>query len=384
MGYVAVKGGTRAIEASLERLRYERLKRGVVLDVEQARAGLRGLIDQVMSEASLYDEDVAALAVKQAEGSPEEAVFLVRAFRSTLPRLHYARTVDSASMRVERRVSATFKDVPGGQILGACYDYVHRLIDDTLRDERDDDARAWLARWSTAALGGSDDAAGEVAGSEDPPRAELPIGRLPKVVDYLREQGLMQPVDDDPTPPRDVTTASLTFPASRSERLQVLTRGQTGAVTALGYASLRGFGPMLHPTVGELRVGHLPVTVDDPFADTPDPEDAYYLGEIRVTEVESVVPVAVPRGEGRTELAFELGYGVCYGQNETKAIAMSLLDQCLDHPDARYPTHDEEFVLTHVDTVEATGFISHLKLPHYVTFQSELDAARATRDEEDA
>ena len=28
----------------------------------------------------------------------------------------------------------------------------------------------------------------------------------------------------------------------------------------------------------------------------------------------------------------------------------------------------------HIDSVEATGFISHLKLPHYVTFQSKLDS----------
>jgi len=91
------------------------------------------------------------------------------------------------------------------------------------------------------------------------------------------------------------------------------------------------------------------------------------------------VPVAVPRGQGRTEIEFDLGYGICYGQNETKAIAMSLLDQCLENPDPSHPTHDEEFVLLHIDSVEATGFISHLKLPHYVTFQSELDSVRKSR-----
>src|SRR5665648_311149 len=90
MGYVAVKGGTLAIEESIKRLKYERLKKGVVLDCDRIEGGMRCLIDQVMSESSLYNETIAALAIKQAEGSPEEAVFLMRAYRSTLPRKHYS------------------------------------------------------------------------------------------------------------------------------------------------------------------------------------------------------------------------------------------------------------------------------------------------------
>ncbi|MDR9390716.1 MAG: carbon-phosphorus lyase complex subunit PhnI [Trueperaceae bacterium] len=387
MGYVAVKGGRDAIVASQARLTYERLAEGRVLDVADVRAGLRGAIDQVMSEASLYDEDVAALALKQAEGSPEEAVFLLRAFRSTLPRLHHTRTADTRPMHVERRISATFKDVPGGQLLGASYDYVHRLLDPDLRFETDADARAWLARWRAEA-----EAAASAVGTPEGGDAEAGEGpdgasdALPKVLDYLRTEGLMEARADDDRAPGDVTKAALSFPAGRSRRLQVLTRGQTGVVTALGYASLRGFGPMLHPTVGELRVGRQPLSVPDPDAvadQIDDPEEDHYLGTVRLTEVETVVPVAVsaagPQDAERTALGFDLGYGACFGRNETKAIAMSLLDQTLEHPDPRAPTHDEEFVLLHVDAVEASGFISHLKLPHYVTFQSELDAVRRTR-----
>lgn len=372
MGYVAVKGGTRAIEASIRRLTYERLKHGTVLDVNRIRAGLRGLVDQVMSEGSLYSPDIAALCIKQAEGSPEEAVFTLRAFRSTLPRKHYTEGVHTTGMSVERRISATFKDIPGGQILGASYDYIHRLIDFGLTEETDEDAARWLSAWQAAAAGNGAAMSG--------------IGELPKVLDYLRHNGLMRSVERDDSPPKDVTYESLRFPTSRSERLQVLTRGQTGAVTALGYASLRGYGPLLHPTVGELRVGHVAAHVRDPFGDegAADSNDDYYIGEFRVTEVESVVPVSVPRGGGKAEIEFDIGYGVCFGQNETKAIAMSLLDQCLERPDPDHPTHDEEFVLLHIDSVEATGFISHLKLPHYVTFQSELDAVRKSRDHGDA
>lgn len=375
MGYVAVKGGTQAIEASIERLTYERLKAGRSIDVADISAGMRLLIDQVMSEGSLYDREVAALAIKQAEGSPEEAVFLLRAYRSTLPRKHYSLPIEGETMRVERRISATFKDIPGGQILGASYDYTHRILDPGLIEETTDTAASWIDQWRATAEG-----AAATTGTG---------GALPKVVDYLRNQGLMEYKERDDAEPKDVTKESLTFPSSRSQRLQILTRGQTGTVTALGYASLRGYGPLLHPTVAELRVGRVAVVVPPPPAarrGTPPPntapaerEDGYYIGEIQLTEVESVVPVTVPRGQGESEIIFELGYGVCYGQNETKAIAMSLLDQCLENPDPAYPTHDEEFVLLHVDSVESTGFISHLKLPHYVTFQSELDSARASR-----
>ena len=127
MGYIAVKGGSIAIEESIRRLKYERLKEKTVLKIEDINGGLRGLIDQVMSESSIYSKELASIAIKQAEGNLEEAVFLLRAYRSTLPRKHYTRIVDSSEMFTERRVSASFKDVPGGQILGSTYDYTYRL-----------------------------------------------------------------------------------------------------------------------------------------------------------------------------------------------------------------------------------------------------------------
>ncbi|MGO8692642.1 MAG: carbon-phosphorus lyase complex subunit PhnI [Rectinemataceae bacterium] len=400
MGYVAVTGGAAAIEASIERLKYERLRKGVTLDVRAVEAGMRALADQVMSEASLYDERMAAISIKQAEGSPEEAVFLMRAFRSTLPRSHYSLTVDPRAMRVERRISASFKDIPGGQILGASSDYTHRLIDSSLLDENDADAAVWVAEYldrdQEKALG----AAGPARLlSADPQPAEAPAARPPagmpaaeptaakappaSAIDYVRTLGLLKSLPLDDTEPRDVTKRALEFPASRSERLQILARGQTGAVTALGYAALRGYGALLHPTVGELRVGRVAVYVAEASAverrEDCDPGDAYYVGEIRMTVVETLVPVDLGRGRGAAEIEFELGFGASFGQNETKAIAMSLLDQSLEAKDKSYAAQDEEFVLLHVDSVEATGFISHLKLPHYVTFQSKLDSVRKSR-----
>ncbi|MCL6459406.1 MAG: carbon-phosphorus lyase complex subunit PhnI, partial [Gorillibacterium sp.] len=144
MTYVAVKGGTLAIEESIKRLKYERVKSGKVLNVESIKHGLRSLIDQVMSESSLFSEELAAIAIKQAEGNPEEAVFLMRAYLSTLPRKHYSRTIHSAEMLIERRISACFKNIPGGQILGTTTDFIHRLIDFELLEETEADAALWL------------------------------------------------------------------------------------------------------------------------------------------------------------------------------------------------------------------------------------------------
>ena len=45
------------------------------------------------------------------------------------------------------------------------------------------------------------------------------------------------------------------------------------------------------------------------------------------------------------------------------------------------PAQDEEFVMSHSDNVQATGFVEHLKLPHYVDFQSELGLLRKLRKE---
>lgn len=365
MAYVAVKGGTEAIEESIKRLTFERVQSQELLEVKTIMATMRGMVDQVMSESSLYSEYLAALAIKQSEGNMEEAVFLLRAHRSTLPRTYYTRVVETDLMAVERRISASFKDIPGGQILGASYDYTHRLMDFDLIDESKATMKEWLDQFLN---------------EENATIDEAGLTSLPKVVDYLRKEKLFSEVEDDNTEPIDVTKQSIQFPTTRSERLQVLTRGQTGTVTSLGYAAIRGYGPV-HPTVGELRVGKLPLTIGHPTDTSNDADNDFYIGEIKVTEVEAFVPVSIQKENNREEIEFEIGYGICFGQNETKAIAMSILDQSLELGNQGYPTQDEEFVLLHIDSVESSGFISHLKLPHYVTFQSKLDSMRKIKKE---
>ena len=385
MGYVAVRGGGKAIEESLKLLEYQRVNASSAWGTDEIEGTFPELVDQVMGEASLYAPRLAALALKQAQGSPDEAVFLLRAFRSTLERPYVSRPVDTGAMRVNRRVSAAFKDVPGGQVLGATRDYSHRLLAFDLETEGAEELaekRAELAAHFEKVAEALEAASDVVLGAPQTPAT------LPRVLDYLRAQGLLAYVEADDAPPVDATMAPLSFPAPRSVRLQTLARGMTQAVEALGYAAIRGFGPA-HPTVGELRSGRVAVAVDHPL-EAGGEQDAYYLGSVPVTEVESVFEsegesdagdgaATATRSDGGLSLA--IGYGLVFGRAETKAIAMSVLDHCLEHGDKRFPTEDEEFVLYHVDGVEATGFISHLKLPHYVTFQSKLSSVRGTRDD---
>ena len=134
--YVAVKGGERAIENAHRLLAHERRGDRDVpeLSLAQISEQLSLGVDRVMTEGSLYDRELAALAIKQARGDLIEAIFLVRAFRATLPRFGATEPVDTGAMQVRRRISSTFKDIPGGQILGPTFDYTHRLLDPQLAD----------------------------------------------------------------------------------------------------------------------------------------------------------------------------------------------------------------------------------------------------------
>jgi alpha-D-ribose 1-methylphosphonate 5-triphosphate synthase subunit PhnI len=357
MAYVAVTGGQEAIEASIKLLKYSRTGGERDLEIEAIQNKMKLLIDRVMSEAGLYAPAYAALALKQCEGSPEEAVFILRAYRSTLTRNYYSRTIKGENMRIIRRISPAFKDIPGGQILGPAYDYVHRLLDFTLLEETASANREWRRGFEAS-------------------YAERDLEQFPRVSDMLREEGLVEEVAADPGEPFDMTFHKLTFPAPRSARLQTLARADTGFVSGLAYSSLRGYGAV-HPTVGELRTGWLEVEVPYPLEEG----EAIYVGEILLTEVETFVSVSQSSKQGPDRIKVGVGYGCVFGRNETKAIAISILDRTLGTP-GQTPTNDEEFVLLHGDCLEMNGFLSHLKLPHYVTYQSKLDQLRKRKEDE--
>jgi alpha-D-ribose 1-methylphosphonate 5-triphosphate synthase subunit PhnI len=373
--YVAVKGGERAIANAHRLLAQERRGDPSVpeLTLEQIDQQLGLAVDRVMTEGSLYDRELAALAIKQARGDLIEAIFLARAYRTTLPRFGTTRPIDTGAMTVRRRVSATFKDVPGGQILGATFDYTHRLLDWGLasRDEQEADRVVANDR------GGDEPIDAAAAASDLAPLG----GRLPRAIDVLDRDGLIEPEEPDPDGQTvaDLTRGPLAFPAGRDARLQNLARADEGFVLALGYATQRGYGRN-HPFAGEIRVGEVEVELV--------PEELGFpitIGEITVTECEMVNQF---KGSATAPPQFTRGYGLTFGHSERKAMTMALLDRALRGRDlgeaATSPSQDEEFVLSHSDNVEASGFVQHLKLPHHVDFQSELVLIRTLRAEAEA
>lgn len=350
--YVAVKGGERAIENAHAWLAEERRGDTSVaeLSVAQIREQLSLAVNRVMAEGSLYDPDLAALAIKQARGDLIEAIFLIRAYRTTLPRFGSSKPVDTGSMACDRRISATFKDLPGGQVLGPTFDYTHRLLDFKLMAD------------------------GEV---EQAPTRDTEVGHVPHVAAFLNREGLIEDTPHDDTPPPDLTREPLEMPAERALRLQALTRSDEGFTLGLAYSTQRGYGRN-HAFVGELRIGSVPVEMD-----IPELGFSVEIGAVTLTECETVNQFT---GSKTEPPQFTRGYGLVFGQTERKAISMALVDRALrweelGEDNVGAPAQDTEFVLYHADNIQATGFLEHIKLPHYVDFQSELELVRKLRSE---
>lgn len=351
--YVSVKGGEKAIAQAHQWM--AELRRGDTevpeLSLAQIQQQMRLAVDRVMAEGSLYDPELAALALKQTQGEVIEAIFLMRAYRTTLPRFGDTQPIDTEAMRCRRRISATFKDVPGGQMLGPTFDYTHRLLDFTLAAE------------------------GQAPTAE---MASEPMQPAPHITELLNQEGLIQTEADSREEPADITRQPMEFPPSRAERLQSLARADEGWVLGLAYSTQRGYAST-HAFVGELRIGMVTLSLD-----IPELGFAVDIGEIQVSECESVNQFA---GSKSQPPQFTRGYGLVFGQSERKAISMALVDRALRGPELGQenqgvPAQDVEFALAHGDNIQATGFLEHIKLPHYVDFQSEVSLVRRMRKEQ--
>lgn len=344
MGYAAMKGGLEAIRAAEELVRRKRRAvRG--LDTAGIRSGLRLAVDRVQGEGALWAPDIAVRAVRQAEGDLIEASQLVRSYRSTLPRLAYSETTHVDELRILRRIVPAYRTPPGPQLLGRTLDYTGRLIE----------------------FGDVSDGNGEAPAADDGDAERRP-GRL---LEVLRKQGLL--VDrrpEDASEPFDITRRPLPIPAPRPARLAALARGETGALVNLWYQNIHGPRSALHElTLGEVRHGRLPVRVAHPRTGHP-----VEIGQVGATEVEAVEDV---REAGGDRDRFDAGYGLVLGHNERKAIAMAALDVAIERDRGR--TSLEQSVLRTCDGLDASGFLEHLKLPHYVTFRSMVERKLAVR-----
>jgi alpha-D-ribose 1-methylphosphonate 5-triphosphate synthase subunit PhnI len=348
--YVAVKGGERAIENAHAWLAEERRGDTSVteLSIAQIREQLSLAVHRVMAEGSLYDPDLAAMAIKQARGDLIEAIFLIRAYRTTLPRFGASQPVETEDMACDRRISATFKDVPGGQVLGPTFDYTHRLLDFKLAAESE---------------------------TPEAPVRDSDQEAKPHVTEFLNKEDLIEEARPEETEPRDLTREPLEMPADRSLRLQALARADEGFTLGMAYSTQRGYARN-HAFVGELRIGTVPVEME-----IPELGFAVEIGDITLTECETVNQF---KGSKTEPPQFTRGYGLVFGQSERKAISMALVDRALrweelGEDNVGAPAQDTEFVLYHADNIQATGFLEHIKLPHYVDFQSELELVRKLR-----
>ncbi len=350
--YVAVKGGEKAIQAAHRLQDLKRRGTGNELTVEHIEQQLSSSVDRVMTEGGIFDTQLAALAIKQASGDLVEAIFLLRAYRTTLSRFATSKPVDTSTMEIERRISATFKDLPGGQVLGPTLDYTHRLLDFTLMAESE--AQTDIITEST----------------------QTPIEPCPQVMSILEQQGLTPEPLDDGEVAEDITMHPPTYPATRSARLQQLMRSDEGFLLSMGYSTQRGYGRN-HPFAAEIRTGTVLISLC--------PEELGFdidIGDIELTECQMINGFS---GSKEIKPQFTRGYGVSFGSGERKAMSMALVDRALqaeelDEP-VEGPAQDQEFILSHGDNVEAAGFVSHLKLPHYVDFQSELELIRKLQKE---
>lgn len=324
------------------------------ISIDQILSQLKPLVDRVMGEAGLYAPDHAAIVVKQAQGDTVEASEVLRSYRQTLSRKYLSEIVDTEGMDVRRRISSAFRDIPGGQILGPTSDYTQRLLDERIARETQETNDSYARKF--------DHSTPSIDGEEYPKR-------YVRVVDLLRQQGMVAPANENENRAvSDVIKEPLSFPAPRSAALQTLARSETGGLMALGYSAMRGQGGD-HPTIGELRVGYVKVIVKDARGRMRS------IGRIRVTESSNISKIKTRKKDPVPYMS--LGYGLCFGQNETKAICMGIVDRSNRIPGDGAPAISQEFSLYHLDGPDAKGFVSSLKMPSHVEMSSELNDLRA-------
>jgi alpha-D-ribose 1-methylphosphonate 5-triphosphate synthase subunit PhnI len=358
MGYAAARGGLDAILAAEDLVRRKRMEGpSASLAVDQITDRLRLAVDRVMGEAGLWAPDLAARALRQAEGDVVEAAHLLRAFRSTRRRLARPLTVHADEIEILRRIVPAYRVPPGPQLLGRTLDYVGRLL------ETSDPVELAANQEDVTGTNG--------AASDDTVPGRGTDRRPGRLLDLLRSTDLA--VDrrrsDDPEP-YDISVHPVRPGVPRSARLSIMARAETGALVNLWYRNVLGPDGFIHEiTLGEVRHGWLPVRVEHPCTGR-----AVRLGRIRVTETEAIEDL---NGDDEARDHFDVGYGMCVGHNERKAIAMANLDIAVERDKGRSPL--EQSVLMTTDGLESSGFLEHLKLPHYVTFRSMIDRKMSMR-----
>lgn len=352
MGYSGARGGLEAILAAERLVREERDHAPEpAVSTAQITARFRLAVDRIQGEAGLYHESTAADAFRQAEGDTLEAAHLVRAHRSTLPRLARSLAVDPDEMVVLRRIVPAHRTPDGPQLLGRTTDYTGRM----LRREAPDGPQAPGPPQPAPAP-----VADRTAEQRHPARFSA----------FLRSLDLLVEHTPDDAEPFDVTRRPARPPAPRSAVLASMARAETGALVGIWYRSILGPDGDIHEvTLGEVRHGRLPLRVSHPHTGRP-----VRVGSFRASEAEAIEDLD---GADEDRTRFDIGYGLVFGHNERKAIAMANLDIACRRFGRSGPL--EQLLLLTTDGLDSAGFLEHLKLPHYVTFRSMVERKQAVR-----
>jgi alpha-D-ribose 1-methylphosphonate 5-triphosphate synthase subunit PhnI len=310
-------------------------------DLEPGR--LPVLEDQVCAEAGVWAPDAARRAIMQAGGDVPRAVSLLKVWAATLPHLDSC-PVAEPDIRVERRISSAYQEVPAGQWLGYAPDLAPRILS---WDAPDD-------------LGDSQPVAQvESIEADAPSRASVPRAR-----DLL--EGLALRPEPDDGDGLDPAAGMPVPPLDRATRAGVLAGGETAALVTLASLIL---GRRREAVLAELTVSTVFVRVPHPRTGTP-----CVVAQLPVVEAEAVIDADVDGAPG-----FAVGWGASMGSIERRAISLALIDgavQADGELDESIPL-DEQTVVGATDGSANNGFVEHLRLPHYASFASYVAQARA-------
>lgn len=330
------------------------------------------LEEQVCAEAGLWAPDVARRAIGQAGGDIPRAVALLKVWAAALPHVE-AEPVADADIRLVRRLSAAYADVPGGQWLGYAPELASRLLewDDpgrerAARDGADDgdaptDAEGDHLPDDEAAPGAAGAASlSTVAAQRDAPSR----AGTPRVRTLLSDVPVASTPQDGPG--EDPALSTPVAPFSRATRLGVLARGETASLVTLAALVLAG---RREAVLAELTTAAVTVRIAHPRTAEP-----CAVAEVPVVEADAVVDSEVAGRPG-----FVVGWGASLGSIERRAISLALLDAAMQSEGGlEVPlTLDEQTVTAATDGSANNGFVEHLRLPHYASFASATTQARA-------
>jgi alpha-D-ribose 1-methylphosphonate 5-triphosphate synthase subunit PhnI len=361
------KGGTGAIIAAEQLVLQRRALLDGKISLDAVIDSFPIALDRIMGEGGLWDPTTAAAAFLQANGDASEAVHLLRAHRSTLPRLAFSEPMLPREMRILRRIVPAHRQPDGPQLLGETVDYTARIIHDGAHPPLPVDA---------SESDGSGRNTGE-GGSDHPEYQDVGFQRYR---DYLADRDVLVdrrlPTDEEPF---DLAMVAPQLPAQRSALLSAMALAETGGLINIWYQSIIGPDGYTDEsvTLGEVRHGRVPLRVAHPHSGRP-----VQIGELRVSETEAIAHLG-ERGEDASR--FDVGYGMALGHNERKTIAMASMDLAAHRFKNTAGGRKLEQILLHTtDGLASCGFLEHLKLPHYVTFRSQLERAVASRQEQES